>query len=76
MNKVRGALIGLTDRATEIVARESDKHNMSRSAWVEWVILSQQHSPAEALVFLAARRGPGRTAVVPNAELPGKGSRK
>jgi len=74
---VNKRLIGLTDLACQIADDHATAQGLTRSEWLEWVILCQQFPRYEAESLWSLRRqrgGRGGVHVVPNAvELPPEG---
>lgn len=56
---VKQRLIGLTDKAHDIIIRGAKRDGTSKSAWVESVILQQEMNLTEAVLLLESRRKPG-----------------
>ena len=50
----------LSQQAVRIAGEQSKKHGCTISAWIDWVILSQKLSDAEANAISLSRRGRGR----------------
>ena len=52
--------VGLTAHEWAIANAQSRDAGMSRNQWLGFIVLTQEHAPAEVAKRMAARRGRGR----------------